>query len=135
MEQQQRPHVGLTPDRRRALEDLAGDALAGGMQGPFVVGVNSPEPGQRGVYVVFDPLGACAYVGKAFTLQDSRRVKGRIATHIRDLRKRDAFATYHLIPLKNSTSNRRVEMVEGWVARHLNPYMGNAHPDPMARPK
>jgi hypothetical protein len=123
----------LTPHTRRALEELAGVHLSGGILGPFTIGRDALPPGQRGVYVVMDPEGVCAYVGKAFALRDSQRVQGRIREHVTDLQKRDAFAEVYLIPLKATTPPRRVEMVEGWVARHMCPYMGSAHPDPLRR--
>jgi hypothetical protein len=80
-------------------------------------------------------MGNCAYVGKAFSLQDSRRVRDRIKTHVADLRKRDAFAQYYLVPVKNDTTNNQVEIIEGWVARHMRPYMGSAHPNPLRQPR
>lgn len=102
------------------------------MLGPYVVGVESAPAGVRGVYVVLDPNEVCAYVGKAFSLNDSRRVNERIRTHVRDLGKRDAFSHFYLLPLRKDTSPRQVEVVEGWVARHMRPYMGSTHPNPLA---
>lgn len=87
----------------------------------------------RGVYVVIDPEGVCAYVGKAFSLRDSQRVRDRIKVHVSDLSKRDAFAHYYLLPLRAATPGRQVEVIEGWVARHMRPYMGSAHPNPFNR--
>lgn len=85
------------------------------------------------MYVVLDPEGLCAYVGKAFSLRDSRRVRERIRTHVGDLARREAFAHFYLLPLRETTTVRQVESIEGWVARHMRPYMGSAHPNPFAR--
>ena len=123
----------MNADSQRALEELAGHHLAGRMLGPFVVGSEWPPPGVRGVYVIFDPTGRCAYVGKAFSVRDSRRVRDRIRTHVGNLVKRDAFSSFYLIPLKPTAASRDVEVVEGWVARHMQPYMGQVHPDPRRR--
>lgn len=125
----------MNGDSQRALEELAGHHLAGLTLGPYVVGSEWPPPGVRGVYVIFDPTGRCAYVGKAFSVQDSRRVRNRIRTHVANLAKRDAFSTYYVIPLKPTASSREVEVIEGWVARHMRPYMGQIHPDPRRRPR
>lgn len=125
----------MPAETHRALCELAGRHLDGEILGPYLVGVESPPARRRGVYVVFDPLGECVYVGKAFSMLDSQRVRDRIREHVRDLVKREAFAELYLLPLKDGTPRRQVEVVEGWVARHMRPYLGSAHPNPFRRPR
>jgi len=125
----------MPAETNRALCELAGPHLGSEILGPFVVGVEWPPSRRRGVYVVFDPLGECAYVGKAFSLLDSQRVRDRIRDHVTNLVKREAFAELYLVPLRDETLPRQVEIVEGWVARHMRPYLGSAHPNPFRRPR
>lgn len=118
---------------RRALEELAGRHLDGGIVGPYTVGGPTIPEKSSGVYVVFDSEERCAYVGKAFSLLDANRGVSRIHEHVRELRKREVFATFYVLPLRAATTVGQVERIEGWVARHMRPTMGTIHPNPLRR--
>lgn len=112
----------------RALEELAGNALDGTIVGEFKIGVD-PIQIRRGVYMVFDVLGRCVYVGKATSLLDARRVNTRIVSeHLANLKKREAFDTCYVLPVRTMATDTTLEVLEGWVSRHLKPSMGRRAP-------
>lgn len=129
----ERQHDRLKPEVARALEEIAGHDLDGGLLGPFQIGVDRWPSGVRGVYVVFDPTGKCAYVGKVCSDLDGRRLEGRMKQHLREPRKLQTFDCYYVVPLRSSASNLLVEKAEGWIARHMRPYLSDSHPNPFRR--
>lgn len=115
---------------KRALEEVAGTALEGSLIGPFRIGIDE-IPVNRGVYIVYDQVGACVYVGKADSLLDARRVETRILReHLRELKKLEAFSTCYVLPLNAVVSSATVQSIEGWVSRHLTPSMTQRSPRP-----
>ena len=123
----------IKPETALALEEIAGHDLDGSLHGPFMVASGSWPVHAKGVYIVFDLSGECAYVGKVCSDLDKQRLAARFKEHLTDPRKFQTFNSFYVLPVKARVRNGRVEVIEGWVAQHLRPRLSRRSPNPARR--
>jgi hypothetical protein len=82
------------------------------------------------VYVVFDDVDRCRYVGSV--CRGLRGLADRLAEHLADPAKRALWHTVWIIPLRPGTVASEVRRIEGVVGAHLQPH--GCHRLPVPRP-
>jgi hypothetical protein len=106
----------MRPDQYRAAAALAGTALLRPRVRPELV--DRVTGGERNaVYVICDRTGAVRYVGSAA----GRPAWARIAEHLDDVDRTREWHEAWIIPLRASTPEEMVRVIEGKVGRFLRP--------------
>lgn len=124
----------MRPDTAEQLSRLAGEDRDGPLLGPLSLDDDALLNLARGVYMVMDPHGRWAYVGRVCSELDGNRLASRLRKeHRRETRKALAFDKVYFLRLKPDTPCLRVEELEGRISDHLQPYIGSRRPRPGVR--
>jgi hypothetical protein len=73
------------------------------------------------VYIACNYFEQVVYVGSVRRSSDPRGLERRIAAHLRDSDKSEAWRTLWVIPLRADASLHEVRRIEGLVGAHLRP--------------
>jgi excinuclease UvrABC nuclease subunit len=121
----------MRADTHEQLTRLVGDDLDGAIEGPAELGATTLPIRSRGVYIIENARGRCVYVGKVASTRDAGRLASRIREHLRQSpAKVTQFNAVFFVPVRVTTSDARIQQLEGQIARHMRPLLGQKWPVP-----